>query len=157
MRGFVCLLVHQSVGTFQRAISPLLTHPQLVSGMYPALFFLFFLFSFSSSYSSSQGRIKFHNLWLFPLPLLWFSPRWHIASCYKIYDFLPHKAIKQSVNSVRLSFTYYVLWFVTVKSFIFLPFFPFLGKGPMSCRTRENRYICPYIPPRLLKPQIPIE
>ena len=70
MRGFVCLLVHQSVGTFQRA-------------------------------------------------MLWFSPPWHIASCYKIYDFLPHKAIKQSVNSVRLSFTYYVLWFVTVKSYIF--------------------------------------
>ena len=44
-------------------------------------------------YFSTQGCIKLSHFW-FPPPL-WFSSPWSIASCFKIYNFLSHKAVKQ--------------------------------------------------------------
>ena len=75
----------------------------------------------------NQGCIFLSRFWfLFP-PCLWFSSPRRVASSFYIHDFLPHIAIKlciKGLNSVKLCFTNWVLWFGTVKSYIF-PKFPF--------------------------------
>ena len=83
------------------------------------------------------------GFWFFP-PSLWFSSPRCIASHYKIYDFLPSKAIKQCIwglNSVKLCLFNQSWWFGTAKSYIFPkfsfflcfpPFFPFPISKPFD-------------------------
>ena len=83
------------------------------------------------------GVYTTESLLITPLPLIFFP-----ASRYKIYDFLPHEAIKPYISglySVNLRCTHHVLWFSAAKSNIFLKFsffflvFPF--PFPSLCST----------------------
>ena len=81
-------------------------------------------------------------------PCLWFSSPRRVASRYKMYDFLPHIAIKQcfyGLNSVKLCFTNHFLWFGTVKSFIFpkFSFFLFFSPWIFSPITKPFDYFPP--------------
>ena len=77
---------------------------------------------------------------LFPPPCLWFSSPRRVASRYKIFVFLPLKAIKQYIlglNSVKLSCSNCILPFGTTKSvrspkIFFFHFFKLLIFFPTS-------------------------
>ena len=52
-------------------------------------------------------------------PCFWFSSLWHDALRYKIYDFLPYRAMKQYIiglNSVKLCCSNWISTFGTTKS-----------------------------------------
>ena len=66
-----------------------------------------------------QGCIKLSGIWFYSPPCIWFSSPQHVALRYKIFDFLPQKAIKQYVidlNSVKLCCSNQISPFGTAKS-----------------------------------------
>ena len=73
-------------------------------------------------------------------PCLWFSSPWRVATHEKIYDFLPHKAIKQYIfglNSIEICCSDQILPFGTIKriksskiSFFFFFSFWFFSPSP---------------------------
>ena len=129
-RHFICLLEKENV-----CVSVCLTFLK-VPTRHRSNDLVFLFLRKIGPFLSSDAIFLIEWLSIFSPSFLWFSSPQHVASRYKIYDFLPHKAINQYIiglNSVRLCCSNQIIPFGTTKSvkstfFFFFSsiwFFPF--------------------------------